>query len=157
MWHLNQLSTRIHFMIYYKIAIHCVCRLWTGTMILWFFFPNFRHIAAPWWPNTETIWLKCCTLTYFTICHKFGIHCICKLEMCARQANTMISPGLGYCCTWSAWYPIIVFFGWWEFESEGGPSCKLQFCLYPPRWVLSWELPSTPTSQYSDVPIFRKS
>ncbi len=31
-------STPIHFMICYKIAIHCVCKLWTGNMIFWFFF-----------------------------------------------------------------------------------------------------------------------
>ncbi len=42
--------TLIHFRICYKI--HCVCKLWTGTMILWFL-PISRHFAAPWWPNTE--------------------------------------------------------------------------------------------------------
>ncbi len=45
-------STVIHFMICFKIAIHCVCKLCTGTMILWFY-PIFKDVAAPWWPNTE--------------------------------------------------------------------------------------------------------
>ncbi len=49
---LQKYSTLIHFMICYKTAIHCVCRAKLSTeMIL--FLPIFRHVAAPWWPNTE--------------------------------------------------------------------------------------------------------
>ncbi len=44
--------TLIGFMICHKFAIHCACKLWTGMMIFRFF-PIFRHIDAPWWPNTE--------------------------------------------------------------------------------------------------------
>ncbi len=51
---------------------------WRGAMILRFF-PVFRHVAAPWWPNTEIIWLKSWTLIDFIICHNFAIHCACKL------------------------------------------------------------------------------
>ncbi len=42
----------IYFIICHKFAIHCACKLWTGMMIFRFF-PLFRHIDAPWWPNTE--------------------------------------------------------------------------------------------------------
>ncbi len=35
-----------------QFIVH-VCKLWTGIMIFRFF-PIFRHIDAPWWPNTET-------------------------------------------------------------------------------------------------------
>ncbi len=45
--------TLIDFMICHKMAIHCACKLWTGMIIFRFFFFNFRHIDAPWWPNTE--------------------------------------------------------------------------------------------------------
>ncbi len=45
------ICTQVDFMICHKFAIHCACKLWTG--MIFRFFPIFRHIDAPWWPNTE--------------------------------------------------------------------------------------------------------
>ncbi len=82
-WPITQINitecrTLIHFMICYKIAIHCVCKLWTVTMILWFL-PISRHVQSPWGQIQKSIWLKFCTPIDFMICHKFSIHCVCKL------------------------------------------------------------------------------
>ncbi len=70
--------TLIHFMICYKITIHCVCKLWTGTMILWFL-PIFRHVADPGGQIQKSILLKWSTPIHFMICYKITIHCVCKL------------------------------------------------------------------------------
>ncbi len=72
-------STPIHFMICYMIAIHCACKLWTGTMILWFFSQHLDMSLPPGGQIQKLIWLKCCTLIDFMICHMFAIHCACKL------------------------------------------------------------------------------
>ncbi len=70
-------STPIHFfMICYKIAIHCVCKLWTAT--IWFF-TNLDMSLPPGGQIQKSIRLKCCTQIEFIICHKFAIHCACKL------------------------------------------------------------------------------
>ncbi len=75
---ITEMKYPIDFIICYTIAIHCVCKLWTGTMILWFF-PIFYMSLPPGGQIQKSKWLKCCTLIDFIICHKFAIHCACKL------------------------------------------------------------------------------
>ncbi len=66
-------------MICYKIAI-CVCspKLSIGTMIL--FLPILRHVAAPWWSNTEINITEMLYPIDFMIFHKFAIHCVVNYE-----------------------------------------------------------------------------
>ncbi len=63
-------STPIHFMICYKIAIHCVCKLWTGMMILWFFpkssiFRKKMAASRPFWIGWPSF-LNACRLSNAT-------------------------------------------------------------------------------------------
>ncbi len=70
--------TLIDFMICHEFAIHCGCKLWTGTMIFRFF--QFLDILMP--PGGQihkAILLKCSTLIHFMICYKIANHCVCKL------------------------------------------------------------------------------
>ncbi len=69
--------TLIDFTICHKFAIHWACKLWTGIMIF-IFFPIFRHIDAPWWPNTEINITEMKYPIHFMICYKIAIHCVCK-------------------------------------------------------------------------------
>ncbi len=69
-WYISWFATRLQFIVYVNYE--------EEQWILWFF-SIFRHVAAPGGQIQTSIWLKCCTLADFMICHKFAIHCVCKL------------------------------------------------------------------------------
>ncbi len=72
-------------MICCKIAIHCVCKLWTGMMIFRFFFQFLDISMPPGGQIQKSILLKWSTPIHFMIVYKIAIHCVCKL-----WAGTMI-------------------------------------------------------------------
>ncbi len=105
-------------MICYKIAIHCVCKLWTGTTILWFF-PQFLDMSLPPGGQIQKVtWLKCCTLIDFMIFTslQFIMHVnyeqdLKKKLISGHQRRRYHENGIYICSWWSFFWRKKLSFG----------------------------------------------
>ncbi len=61
-------ATRLQFIMYVRVGLNY-------QQERWYFFTFF----APWWPNTDINMTEMLYPIDFMICHKFAIHCVCKL------------------------------------------------------------------------------